>query len=175
MQSLSLGETRKFLMVLLPVKWVLDTIPTTDLFDVFTKTLCVWYDYVALTLNFFGGSRGTVSTLVVNPITGLPGRPVEPFLHPAQSPLGTLCLGTTRNPSSLGLTTLLLTIIPVCSGHAQWACLSPYKVLSFSYSFRPDEVYSSRWKLVFNESTVLFQRKLSSTIATTEWEIYINK
>ena len=38
-----------------------------------------------------------------------------------------------------------------------------YKVLPFSYSFRPDEVYSSRWKLVFNESTVLFQRKSTST------------
>ena len=36
-------------------------------------------------------------------------------------------------------------------------------MLSLSYSFRPDEVYSSRWKLVFNESTVLFQRKLTST------------
>ena len=52
---------------------------------------------------------------------------------------------------------------PLGSGHAQWACLSPYKLLSFSYSFRPDEVYSSRWKLVFNESTVLFQRKSTST------------
>ena len=28
----------------------LDTIPTTDLFDTLTKTLCVGYDYVALTL-----------------------------------------------------------------------------------------------------------------------------
>ena len=28
----------------------LDTIPTTDLFDTFTKTLCVRYDYVTLTL-----------------------------------------------------------------------------------------------------------------------------
>ena len=44
--------------------------------------------------------------------------------------------------------------------------LSPYKVLSFSYSFRPDEVYSSRWKLVFNESTVLFQRKPTSSNVT---------
>ena len=43
----------------------LDTIPTTDLFDTFTKTLCVGYDYVALTLNFSGGSRGTIGTLVV--------------------------------------------------------------------------------------------------------------
>ena len=65
----------------------LDTIPTTDLFDAFTKTLCVRYDYVTLTLNFSGGSMGTVSTLVVNPINGLTGRPVEPFLHLVQSPL----------------------------------------------------------------------------------------
>ena len=66
----------------------LDTIPSTDLFDVFTKTLCVGYDYVTLTPNFSGGSRGAVSTLVVNPINGLTGRPVEPFLHFVQSPLG---------------------------------------------------------------------------------------
>ena len=68
----------------------LDTIPTTDLFDTFTKTLCVRYNYVTLTLNFSGGSRGTVSTLVVNPINGLSGRLVEPFLHFVQSPLGIL-------------------------------------------------------------------------------------
>ena len=30
----------------------LDAIPTTDLFDTFTKTLCVGNDYVSLTLNF---------------------------------------------------------------------------------------------------------------------------
>ena len=70
----------------------LDTIPTTDLFDAFTKTLCVGYDYVTLTLNFSGGSRGTVSTLVVNPISNLRG-PVKPFLHFVQSPLGILALG----------------------------------------------------------------------------------
>ena len=49
----------------------LDTIPTTDLFDAYTKSLCVRYDYVTLTFNFSGASRGTVSTLVVNPINGL--------------------------------------------------------------------------------------------------------
>ena len=64
----------------------LGTIPTTDLFDTFTKTLCVRYDYMPLTLNFSGGSRDTVSTLVVNPINGLTGRPVESFLHFVQSP-----------------------------------------------------------------------------------------
>ena len=71
----------------------LDTIPTTDLFDTFTKTLCVGYDYVALTLNFSGGSRDTIGTLVANPINGLTGRPVEPFLHLVQSLLGIFALG----------------------------------------------------------------------------------
>ena len=71
----------------------LDTIPTTDVFDTFTKTLCVGYDYVALTLNFSGGSRGTIGTLVVNPINGLTGRPVKPFLHFVQSPFGIFAFG----------------------------------------------------------------------------------
>ena len=70
----------------------LDTIPTTDLFDTFTKTLCLGYDYVALILNFSCGSRGTSGTLVVNPINGLTGRPVKPFLHLVQSPLGIFAL-----------------------------------------------------------------------------------
>ena len=71
----------------------LDTIPTTDLFDAFTKTLCVRYDYVTFTLNFSGGCRGTVSTLVVNATNGLTGRPVGPFLHLVQSPLGIFTFG----------------------------------------------------------------------------------
>ena len=66
----------------------LDAISTTDLFDTFAKTLCVRYGYVTLTLNFSGGSRGTVSTLVINPINGLTGGLVKPFLHFVQSPLG---------------------------------------------------------------------------------------
>ena len=45
---------------------------------------------MGFTLDFSGGSRGTVSTLVVNPINGLTGRPVEPFLHFVQSPQGIL-------------------------------------------------------------------------------------
>ena len=48
---------------------------------------------MTLTLDFFGGSRGTVSTMVVNPINGLTGRPVEPFLYFVQSPLGILAFG----------------------------------------------------------------------------------
>ena len=71
----------------------LDAIPTTDLFDTFTKTLHVGNDYVTITLNFFSGSRGTVSTLVVNPINGLTGRPVKSFLHLVQSPFGIFALG----------------------------------------------------------------------------------
>ena len=65
----------------------LDAIPSTDLFDTFTKTLCVGYDYVTLTLNFSDGSRGTISTLDVNPINGFTGELVKPFLHFVQSPL----------------------------------------------------------------------------------------
>ena len=68
----------------------LDPIPSTDLFDTFTKTLCVGYDYMTLTLNFSGGSRGTVGTLVTNPIISLTGGLVKPFLHFVQSPLGVL-------------------------------------------------------------------------------------
>ena len=65
----------------------LDPIPSTDLFDAFTKTLCVGYDYVTLTFNFSGGSSGTVGTLVTNHINGLTGELVKPFLHFVQSPL----------------------------------------------------------------------------------------
>ena len=71
----------------------LDTIPTTDIFDTFTKTLCVRYNYVTLTLNFSGSSRGTVGTLVGTTINGLTGRLFEPVLHFVQSPLGILAFG----------------------------------------------------------------------------------
>ena len=71
----------------------LDAIPTTDLFDTFTKTLCVGYDNMVLTLNFFGYSRGTCGTLAISPINGLTGRPVESFLHLVQNPFGIFTLG----------------------------------------------------------------------------------
>ena len=61
----------------------LDAIPTTDLFDTFTKTLCVGYDNVPLILDFMVGRLGTVS----DPIINLSGRPVESFLHLVQSTL----------------------------------------------------------------------------------------
>ena len=61
----------------------LNAIPTTDLFDTFTKTLCVGYDNVPLVLHFMVSRLG----IVVAPIINLPGRPVESFLHLVQSPL----------------------------------------------------------------------------------------
>ena len=70
----------------------LDTIPSTDLFEAFTKTLHVRYDYMTLTLNFSGGSRDAVSTLAINPINGLTGGLLEPFCHFVQSPHGILAL-----------------------------------------------------------------------------------
>ena len=62
----------------------LDAIPTTDVFDSFTKTLCVGYDNVPSVFNFMVGRLGIVSA----PITELSGRPVESFLHLVQSPFG---------------------------------------------------------------------------------------
>ena len=59
----------------------LDAIPTTDLFDTFTKTLHVGYDNVPLVLHFMVSGLG----IVVAPIISLPGRPVESFLHLVQS------------------------------------------------------------------------------------------
>ena len=66
----------------------LDAIPTTDLFDTFTKTLCVGYDNVPFVFHFMVSRLGIVSA----PIIDLPGRPVESFLHLVQSPLGILAL-----------------------------------------------------------------------------------
>ena len=67
----------------------LDAIPTTDLFDTFTNTLCVGYDNVPLILHFMVGRLGIVGA----PIIDLSGRPVESFLHLVQSPLGIFALG----------------------------------------------------------------------------------
>ena len=60
----------------------LDAISTTDLFDTFTKTLCVGYDNVPLVLHFMVSRLG----IIVAPIINLPGRPVESFLPPCQKP-----------------------------------------------------------------------------------------
>ena len=62
----------------------LNAISTTDLFDAFTKTLCVGYDNVTLVFNFIGGRLGTCGA----PISGLSGGLVKSFLHLVQSPFG---------------------------------------------------------------------------------------
>ena len=61
-----------------------NAISTTDLFDAFTKTVCVGYNNVTLIFDFIGGKLGTCGA----PITNLSGRPVESFLHLVQSPFG---------------------------------------------------------------------------------------
>ena len=71
----------------------LDAISTTDLFDTFTKTLCVGYDNVALSFNFTGDSLGNCSALVISPINDLTGRLVRSFLHLVQSPLRIFAFG----------------------------------------------------------------------------------
>ena len=50
----------------------LDAISTTDFFDTFTKTLCVGYDNVTLTLHSMVGRIG-ISALIID----LSGRPVK--------------------------------------------------------------------------------------------------
>ena len=67
----------------------LDAISTTDLLDTFTKTLCVGYDNVTLTLHSMVGRLG----IIVAPIIDLSGRPVESFLHLVQNPFGVVAFG----------------------------------------------------------------------------------
>ena len=67
----------------------LDAIPTTDLFDTFTKTLCVGYDNVPFVLHFVVSRLG----IVVAPIISLPGSPVESFLYFVQSPFRIFAIG----------------------------------------------------------------------------------
>ena len=64
-------------------------IPTTDLFDAFTKTLCVGYDNVTPVFNLIGGRLGTCGA----PFTNLSGRPIGSFLHLVQSPFGIFAFG----------------------------------------------------------------------------------
>ena len=67
----------------------LDAIPTTDLFDAFTKTLCVGNDNVPLIFDFIVDRLGTISA----PIIDLSSRPVESFLHLVQSPFWEFAFG----------------------------------------------------------------------------------
>ena len=62
----------------------LDAISTTDPFDTFTKTLCVGYDNVTLTLHSMVGRLG----ITVAPIIDLSGKPFKSFLHFVQGPFG---------------------------------------------------------------------------------------
>ena len=68
-------------------------IPTTDLLDTFTETLCVGYNNVTFGLNFFGSRLGTCGALVVSPFRSPTGRFVKPSLHLVQSPFGVFALG----------------------------------------------------------------------------------
>ena len=68
-------------------------IPTTDLFDTFTETLCVGYNNVTFGFNFFGSRLVTCGALVASPIRNLTGRFAEPLLHLVQSPFGVFALG----------------------------------------------------------------------------------
>ena len=67
----------------------LDAISTTDLFDTFTKTLCVGYDNMTLNLHSVVSRLG----IIVTPIIDLSGRPVKSFLHLVQSPFRVITVG----------------------------------------------------------------------------------
>ena len=54
-------------------------IPSTDLLDTFTETLCVRYNNMTLGFNFIGSELGTCGALAVSPISSLPGWLVKPF------------------------------------------------------------------------------------------------
>ena len=71
----------------------LDAITSTDLFDTFTKTLCVMYDNMALTLNFSSGSRGTCGTLVIRPIISLIWKAYWTFSPPCPKPIWGIYIG----------------------------------------------------------------------------------
>ena len=91
--SLSLGENQEAFDGPATFEVGLNAISTTDLFDAFTKTLCVGYDNMTLVFNYIGDRLGSCSALVVNPIIDLTGRPVESFLHLVQSPFRIFAFG----------------------------------------------------------------------------------
>ena len=78
MGSLSSGETSRFLMVLLPLKWVCIPYLLADLFDTFTKTLGVGYEYMTLCFYFIGRGLGTCGTITFSPSINLTGGLVKP-------------------------------------------------------------------------------------------------
>ena len=90
MGPLSFGETSRFLMVLLPLKWV--CIPYCPKIF-FTETLCISYDNMTLVFDVIGSGLHTCSALFVSPISDIPGGPVKPFLHLVQIPFWVFALG----------------------------------------------------------------------------------
>ena len=62
-----LGKTSRFLMVLLPLKWVC-ILTSHRFFNAFTETLCAGYYYMTLVFNFIDNRLGTCSALAVSPI-----------------------------------------------------------------------------------------------------------
>ena len=89
----------------------LNAIPTTDLCNAFTKTLCVGYDNVTLVFDFIGDRLGTCGA----PITNLSGRPVESFLHLAQSPFGIFAFSESL-PEMVLFLLEQLTLVAHCCG-----------------------------------------------------------
>ena len=70
--SLPLGQTSRFFMVLLPLKWVCKPYLPQIFLIVFTPTLGVWYCYMTLGSNFIGNRLDACSTLAVSPIDSIP-------------------------------------------------------------------------------------------------------
>ena len=93
-ESLSLWETNRSLIVLLLLKWVcMPYLP--QIFLILSQRPCVsvGYDNGTHGFNIIGSKLGTCDILIVSPIRTLPRRSIKPFLHLVQSPFGvfTLC------------------------------------------------------------------------------------
>ena len=146
----------------------LDAISTTDPFDTFTKTLCVGYDNVTLTLHSMVGRLGRI----VAPIIDLSGRPVKSFLHFVQGPFRVVTFGESF-PEVLFLLLEQLRIAAHCGG-PMGGLLNQYKRLVSRFpsdlmkstvvdeslsSFKP--MYCSR---EYQASTRLIQQYEKSTL-----------
>ena len=73
MGSLSLGKTSRFLMVLLPLKWVCIPYLPQIFFNAFAETLGVWYYCMTLGFSFISNRLGAYSALAISPIIDLTG------------------------------------------------------------------------------------------------------
>ena len=81
-----LGETSRFLMVLLPLKWVCIQYLPQIFSNAFKETLGVWYNYVTLGFNFIGSGLGTCGSWLLAPSLTSPVDLVSLFFHLVQSP-----------------------------------------------------------------------------------------